>query len=72
MYNVQVGFTTHLLISAGITNSVLVFQEDGKFISSIEGFYKGERRFISPRGIMVTSDGQIIVTSFSDNRLFIF
>ena len=62
----------HLLISAGITNSVLVFQEDGKFISSIEGFYKGERRFISPRGIMMTTNGQIVVTSFSDNRLFIF
>ena len=62
----------HLLISAGITNSVLVFQEDGKFVSSIEGFYQDKRRFVNPRGIMMMNNGQIVITSFSDHRLFIF
>jgi len=62
----------HLLISGGVTNSVSVFQEDGKFISSIKGFYQGERRFIGPCGIMMTNNGQIIITSFQSNRLFIF
>jgi len=62
----------HLLISGGVPNTVSVYQEDGKFVSSIEGFHKGEISFTNPRGIVMLKDGQIVVTSFSDHRLVVY
>ena len=61
----------HLLICAGTVNSVLVFQEDGKFISSIDGFHQ-DRRYFFPCGVLMMDNGQIVIASSSDHQLVIF
>ena len=40
---------------------VLVFEEDGKFTSPIEGTYQGKKRFKYPRGIVMMDNGQIVI-----------
>ena len=64
----------HLLISSWGTHCVLVFEEDGKFTSAIEGIYQGKRRFSNPCGVVMMDDGQIVIAdgSFGGNRLVVF
>ena len=53
----------HLLISSYGYDCVLVFEEDGKFVSAIEGTYQGKERFSGPRGVMMMNSGQIVIAS---------
>ncbi|XP_065888057.1 E3 ubiquitin-protein ligase TRIM71-like [Dysidea avara] len=65
----------HLLISSCGTNCVLVFEEDGKFTSAIEGTYQGKNRFSYPCGVVMMDDGQIVIADNSvinGNRLVVF
>ncbi|XP_065883186.1 E3 ubiquitin-protein ligase TRIM71-like [Dysidea avara] len=63
----------HLLISSCDTNCVLVFKEDGKFISAIEGTYQGKERFCHPCGVVMMDNGEIIIAAGSDgNKLVVF
>lgn len=72
-------FTTvgHILISSYSTNRILVFdeEEDGRFVSAIEGTYQGKERFSTPCGIMMKANGQIVVACSDGkhgNRLVVF
>ena len=51
----------HLLVSSYDNHCVLVFEEDGKFTSAIEGTYQGKKRFKYPRGIVMMDNGQIVI-----------
>ncbi|XP_065886759.1 E3 ubiquitin-protein ligase TRIM71-like [Dysidea avara] len=64
----------HLLVSSQNTHCVLVFEEDGKFISAIEGTYQGKKRFSNPCGVVMMDDGQIVIAdgSFGGNRIVVF
>ena len=48
----------HLLISSRHTDCVLVFKEDGRFVSAIEGTYQGKKRFCDPCGVTMMNNGQ--------------
>ena len=64
----------HLLISSWGTNRVLVFKEDGKFTSAIEGTYQGKKRYSSPCGVVMMNNGEIVIAdgSLSGNKLVVF
>ena len=64
----------HLLISSYGTHCVLVFEEDGKFTSTIKGTYQGKRRFSDPAGVVMMDNGQIVIadSTFGINRLVVF
>ena len=49
----------HLLISSNSNHCVLVFEEDGRFVSAIEG----NRRFSHPCGVIMMDSGQIVIAS---------
>ena len=60
----------HLLVSM---DSVLVFKEDGKFISAIKGTYQGKKWFNNPCGVVMMDSGRIIIDGDHDsNRLVLF
>ncbi|XP_065886998.1 E3 ubiquitin-protein ligase TRIM71-like [Dysidea avara] len=60
----------HLLISSFSTHCVLVFAEDGKFTSAIEGTYQGKKRFSNPCGVVMMDKGQIVIAG--GNQLIVF
>ena len=60
----------HLLISSYGTHYVLVFEEDGRFVSAIEGTYQGNKRFSGPRGVIMMNNGQIVIAS--GHKLVVF
>jgi len=65
----------HILICSNGTDSILVFEVDGQYVSTIKGTYQGKERFSSPCGIMVRNNGQIVVASNEGNcgnRLVLF
>jgi len=63
----------HLLISSNGTHCVLVFREDGEFVSAIEGTYQGKERFCHPCGVLMMDNGQIVIVGGQDsNRLVVF
>ena len=62
----------HLLISSNGTNCVLVFEEDGKFTSAIEGTYQSKKRFSYPCGVVMMINGDIVIADFHSNRLVVF
>ena len=62
----------HLLISSYGNHCVLVFEEDGRFVSAIEGTYQGKKRFSGPCGVIMMDNGQIVVTSHATNKLVVF
>jgi len=62
----------HLLISSFGTNCVLVFEEDGKFTSAIEGTYQGKERFSLPCGVVMMNNGDIVTAENGNNRLVVF
>ena len=53
----------HLLISSSGNGCVLVFEEDGRFVSAIEGTYQGKKRFSNPCGVIMMDNGQIVIAS---------
>ena len=61
----------HLLISCYGTHCVMVFKEDGKFVSAIEGTYQGKERFSHPCGVVMMDYGQIVIAG-SYNKLVVF
>ena len=62
----------HLLISSSRNHCVLVFEEDGKFVSAIEGTYQGKERFRIPNGVIMMNNGQIMIASSDTNKLVVF
>ena len=58
----------HLLISSCDNHCVLVFEEDGRFVSAIEG----KKRFINPCGVIMMDNGQIVIASVNTNKLVVF
>ncbi|XP_065886758.1 E3 ubiquitin-protein ligase TRIM71-like [Dysidea avara] len=62
----------HLLISSNDTNCVLVFEEDGKFTSAIEGTYQGKKRFSGLCGVVMMDNGQIVIADNGGHRLVVF
>ena len=62
----------HLLISSNGTHYVLVFEEDGKFRSAIEGTYQGKKRFSKPCGVVMMDNGHIVIVDGGGNRLVVF
>ena len=50
-----------MLISSVESHVVLVFKENGTFISAIEGTYRGMKRFSDPCGVIMMHNGQIRV-----------
>ena len=62
----------HLLISFDGNHSVLVFEEDGRFVSAIEGTYQGKKRFSDPCGVIVMGNGQIVIASLGTGKLVVF
>ena len=62
----------HLLISSWDNHCVLVFEEDGRFVSAIEGTYQGKERFNRPCGVIMMDNGQIVIASNNTHKLVVF
>ena len=62
----------HMLISSADSHVVLVFTEDGRFVSAIDGTYQGKKRFSDPCGVIMMGNGQIVIASSSTNKLVVF
>ena len=62
----------HLLISSFGNNCVLVFEEDGRFVSAIEGTYQGKKRFSSPGRVIMMDNGQIVIVCNGTHKLVVF
>ena len=62
----------HLLVSS--KNCVLIFKTNGTFVSAIEGTYDNTVRFKDCIGVIMMSDGKIVVTDGlrGTNRLIVF
>ena len=61
----------HVLITAVGTHCLLVFKEDGTYVSTIEGTYQGKNRFSYPYGVMMMNSGQILIADYYGNRLVV-
>lgn len=61
----------HILISAVGTHCILVFKEDGTFVSAIEGTHQSKTRFSYPCGVVMMKSGQIVVADYYGNRLVV-
>ena len=62
----------HLMVCFNSSNCVLIFQEDGKFVSAIEDCYQGKTIFSFPCGIIMTDDGQIVTASYGTDEMVVF
>ena len=62
----------HLLVSSGGTNCVLIFKEDGSFVSAIDGTIQGKEIFSKPVGVLMMSNGQIVVAGHDSHNLVVF
>ena len=62
----------HLLISSFENDCVLVFEEDGRYVSAIEGTYQGKERFSYPCGVIMMNNGQIVIASSVTHKLVVF
>ena len=50
-----------------------MFEEDGRFVSAIEGTYQGKERFSNPCGVIMMDNGQIVIASQSTtHKLVVF
>jgi len=61
-----------LLISSCGTDCVLVFEEDGRFTTAIEGTFQDKKRFSRPCGVVMMDDGQVVIADQWSNRLVVF
>ena len=62
----------HVLTCISQRSRVLIFDEDGTQVSTIEGTYKGKRRFEDPVGIVMKSNGQIVIAGCKSHNLVAF
>jgi len=62
----------HVLVSSGGTNCVLIFREDGSFVSAIDGTFQGKKIFSKPVGVVMTSNGQIVVAGHNSHNIIVF
>ena len=62
----------HLLIGSHGNHYVLVFEEDLRFVSAIEGTYQGKKRFSCPCGVIMMNNGQIVIASGAADKLVVF
>jgi len=62
----------HFLVSSRDTHCVLIFEEDGTFVSVIAGEYQGKSRFVKPAGVVMMGNGQIVIAGNDSNNLVIF
>ena len=64
----------HLLISSYGNHCVFVFEEDGRFVSAIEGTYQGKERFSEPCGVIMMNNGHIVIASarMHTDKLIVF
>ncbi|XP_065904123.1 tripartite motif-containing protein 2-like [Dysidea avara] len=62
----------HVLISSFGTDCVLIFNEDGNYVSAIEGAYQKVQRFMKPIGIVMRTNGQIVIASDRSCNLTVF
>ena len=58
----------HLLISSKKNNCLLVFEEDGRYVSAIEG----KERFSVPCGVIMMNSGHIVIASYGTHKLVMF
>ena len=49
-----------------------MFEEDGRFVSAIEGTYQGKKRFSYPCGVIMMDNGQIVIASHATHKLVEF
>ena len=63
---------SHVLISMHGDNQVLMFEEDGRFVSAIEGTYQGKERFRILCGVIMMNNGQIVIASYDTHKLVVF
>ena len=61
----------HLLISSNGNNCMLVFEENGRFVSAIEGTCQGKKRFSHPCGVIMMNNGQIVIASRGTHKLVV-
>ena len=62
----------HLLICSKENNYVLIFEEDGRFVSAIEGSYEDKQIFSHPCGAIVINNGKIVIASHGTDELVVF
>jgi len=62
----------HVLISSYGTHCVLVFKEDGTFVSVIKGTHQGKEQFVFPAGVLVRSNGSIVIAGSGNHQLAVF
>ncbi|XP_065904703.1 uncharacterized protein [Dysidea avara] len=62
----------HVLISSYGTHCVLVFREDGTFVSIIKGTHQGKEQFVFPAGVLVMSNGNVVVAGSGNHQLAVF
>ena len=62
----------HLLISSTGINCMFIFEEDGRFVSAIEGTYQGKKRVSNPCGVIMMNNGQIVIASNATHKLVVF
>jgi len=62
----------HVLISSYGNHCVLVFKEDGTFVSVIKGTHQGKEHFVFPAGVLVRNNGNIVVAGSGNHQLAMF
>ena len=62
----------HILVSSSGTHNVLVFDEDGQFVATIDGSYQGKQQLLQPIGVVMMNNGKIVVAGDSSNNLVVF
>ena len=61
----------YVLIACYRIGSIMVLDEDGTFVSAIEGSYQGKRIFNHPCGIVMMDNGKIIIACNLSNKLVV-
>jgi len=62
----------YVLISSYGTHSVLIFKEDGTFVSVIKGIHQGKEQFVFPVGVLIRNNGSIVVAGSGNHQLAVF
>ena len=62
----------HVLVSSMSTHCVLIFDEDGNYVSIMQGAYGNKKRFSKPIGVVMRSNGQVAIASDGSCNLTLF
>ena len=62
----------HVMTCISKRSRVVIFDEDGTHVSTIEGTYKSKKRFEDNVGIVMKSNGQIVIASCGTHNLVVF